>query len=179
MNALPDSLDRHSTPARTLGSANALGPICEINEECLHLLVDMAHYAGLHTEAFLSDLLSMVSSLDPPSLACALRFPFLLVDFGLRDLHGWQHVIAFPNRPWKESGWLTLLPRATAIKLSRETLALIWRTARTDLQPHSFSWASRWRWPMPSQQASPTIFTICDRSISAPTFSTRIRKAPV
>jgi len=134
MNASPDRLGRIGAPTRSLGKADALSLICEINEQCLHLLVDMAHHDDLHAEAFLNDLLSMVSSLDSASLTCAARFPFLLVDFRLRDLHWWQHVIASPNKPWKESAWLTVLPRATAIKLSRETLMLIWHTVRTDLE---------------------------------------------
>jgi hypothetical protein len=132
MNSSPDSLGRIGAPTRTLGKTDVLSPICELNEQCLRLLVDMARHDSLHTAAFLNDLLSTVSSLNSATLACAARFPFLLVDFRFRDFHWWQHVIAAPNKPWKESTWLTVLPRATAIKLSHETLMLTWHTVRTD-----------------------------------------------
>ena len=134
MNASPDSLGRNGAPARTLGKADALSPICEINEQCLHLLVEVAHRNISRTEAILSDLSSMVCTLNTVTLACAARFPFLLVDFRFRDLHWWKHVVIAPSKPWKESTWLTSFPRATAIKLSRQTLMLVWHTVRTDLE---------------------------------------------
>lgn len=133
MKILPDDDGRISTPHNS-NSNDALAPICEINEQCLQMLVNASRHAQLSSDSFLYHLFSLVSPLDDAAIATASRFPFLLVDFGFRDLHWWRKVAAKPVRADVDRSWLVPFPRATATKLARATLMLAWHTARTDAE---------------------------------------------
>jgi hypothetical protein len=133
MKNLPDDVGRLSTPHRT-NSKDALAPICEINEQCLQMLVHVAREAHTPPESFLHHLFSLIGPLDPKALATTARFPFLLVDFGFRDLSWWQSITPGHRRAGKDLSWLVPFPRATATKLARATLTLAWHTVRTDAE---------------------------------------------
>ena len=131
MKILPDDVGRFSTPQRS-NSKDALAPICEINEQCLRMLVNASRQSQLSSDSFLYHLLSLVSPLDDGAIATAARFPFLLVDFGFRDVQWWRRVASKPMRADPDRSWLVHFPRATVTKLARATLTLAWHTARTD-----------------------------------------------
>ena len=131
MKILPDDVGRFSTPQRS-NSKDALAPICEINEQCLRMLVNASRQSQLSSDSFLYHLLSLVSPLDDGAIATAARFPFLLVDFGFRDVQWWRRVASKPMRADPDRSWLVHFPRAAVTKLARATLTLAWHTTRTD-----------------------------------------------
>jgi hypothetical protein len=133
MKTLPDDVGRLSPPHLFHGK-DALAPICEINEQCLQMLVHVARQAHTPPESFLHHLFTLVGPLDPGGLATTARFPFLLVDFGFRDLPWWQSVTSEHWRDGKDLAWLIPFPRAMATKLARATLTLAWHTVRTDAE---------------------------------------------
>jgi len=130
---LPDGIGRFSTPI-TLHNKDALAPICEINERCLHLLASAARQTRTPSDSFFHHLLSLIGPLDLAEVRGAARFPFLLVDFGFRDARWWHQVTSGHGRTTKDFEWLAPLPRAPAMKLARATLTLAWHTVRTDAE---------------------------------------------
>ena len=133
MKILPDDVGRLSTSPRS-NSNDALAPICEINEQCLRMLVNASRHCQLSSDSFLYHLFSLANSLDDAGIATASRFPFLLVDFGFRDAQWWRRVAAKSVRADSDRSWLVPFPRATATKLARATLMLAWHTTRTDAE---------------------------------------------
>ena len=133
MNILPDGTGRFSAPI-TLHNKDALAPICEINEQCLHMLASAARQTRTPPDSFFHHLLSLIGPLDLAEVKSAARFPFLLVDFGFRDARWWHQVTSGHGRSTKDFEWLAPLPRATAMKLARATLTLAWHTVRTDAE---------------------------------------------
>ena len=133
MKILPDDVGRLSTPHKSNGK-DALAPICEINEQCLKMLVDVSRQPKLSPDSFLYHIFSLVSPLNDASIATASRFPFLLVDFGFHDAHWWHRAGSQSMRADLNRSWLVPFPRATATKLARATLMLAWHTARTDAE---------------------------------------------
>jgi hypothetical protein len=131
MKTLPDDVGRFSTPHKSNGK-DALAPICEINEQCLKMLVDVARQPKLSSDSFLYHLISLISPLDDVAISTAARFPFLLVDFGFRDVQWWRRVASKSLRADSAPAWLVPFPRSPATKLARTTLMLAWHTARTD-----------------------------------------------
>jgi hypothetical protein len=132
MNTSPDTLGQMRAPARKNHSTDALAPICDINEQCLQLLVEAARTSQSADEPFVRQLLFLTKTLDPATLATAAQFPFLLVDFGFRDPEWWNTIAGGNDNPANDVAWLSPFPRAAATKLSRETLMLAWHTVRTD-----------------------------------------------
>jgi hypothetical protein len=131
MKILPDDVGRFSTPQKS-NSKDALAPICEINEQCLRMLVNASRQSQLPSDSFLYHLVSLVGPLDDSAISTAARFPFLLADFGFKDAQWWRRVAAKPLRADPDRSWLVHFPRATLTKLARATLTLAWHTARTD-----------------------------------------------
>jgi hypothetical protein len=131
MKVLPEDTGRFSTPPKQQHQ-DALAPICEINEQCLQMLVGAARQSRIPPDNFLFHLFSLVSPLNDASIVTAARFPFLLVDFGFRDPQWWRRITSRNSRAEAEPSWLVPYPRATAMKLARATLTLAWHTARTD-----------------------------------------------
>lgn len=131
MKTLPDDVGRLSTLHKS-NTKDALAPICEINEQCLQMLVHVARQAHTAPEPFLHHLFTLIAPMDPASLATTAGFPFLLVDFGFCDLPWWQGIAAGHRRSPKDFAWLVPFPRAMATKLARATLTLAWHTVRTD-----------------------------------------------
>ncbi len=70
MKILPDDVGRHSTPHKSNGK-DALAPICEINEQCLKMLVDVSRQPKLSPDSFLYHLFSLVSPLDDVAISTA------------------------------------------------------------------------------------------------------------
>jgi hypothetical protein len=133
MKILPDGIGRFSTPI-TLHNRDALAPICEINEQCLHMLASAARQARTPSDSFIHQLFSLIGPLDSAAIKAAARFPFLLVDFGFRDARWWHQVTSGHGRSAKDFEWLAPLPRAPVMKLARATLTLAWHTVRTDAE---------------------------------------------
>ena len=133
MNILPDGTGRFSAPIR-LQNKDALAPICEINEQCLHMLASAARQTRNPSDSSFHHLLSLIGPLGLAEVKGAARFPFLLVDFGFRDARWWHQVTSGHGRTTKDFEWLAPLPRAPAMKLARATLTLAWHTARTDAE---------------------------------------------
>lgn len=133
MKILPDDDGRISTPHNS-NSNDALAPICEINEQCLQMLVNASRHSQLSSDSFLFHLLSLVTPLDDAAITTAARFPFLLVDFAFRDVQWWRKLSIKSVRADSDRSWLVPFPRATATKLARATLMLAWHTARTDAE---------------------------------------------
>lgn len=131
MKILPDDVGRIST-LHNSNSNDALAPICEINEQCLQMLVYASRHSPLSSDSFLYHLFSLVNSLDDAAIATVSRFPFLLVDFAFQDVQWWRRVASRPLRADTDRVWLVPFPRATATKLARATLMLAWHTARTN-----------------------------------------------
>ena len=131
MKVLPEDTGQFSTPPKQQHQ-DALAPICEINEQCLQMLVGAARQSRIPPDNFLFHLFSLVSPLNDASIVTAARFPFLLVDFGFRDPQWWRRIASRNSRAEAEPSWLVPYPRATAMKLARATLTLAWHTARTD-----------------------------------------------
>lgn len=134
MNALLENLGQQDMPAQTLGNTDVLGPICQLNEQYLELLIRLGSQGELPGEAPLIPLVATIRSLESTTIASAARFPFLLLDLKFSDHEWWRQVVVSPTRRLQDPQWLIPLPRAAAIKLSREALMLAWHTIRTDLQ---------------------------------------------
>jgi hypothetical protein len=133
MKNLPDDVGRLST-SHLSNAKDALAHICEINEQCLQMLVSVARQVHTPPESFLHHLFSLIGTLDQAGMATTARFPFLLVDFGFRDLAWWQSITPAHRRAGKDLSWLVPFPRAAAMKLARATLTLAWHTVRTDTE---------------------------------------------
>ena len=134
MNTSPGTFGQMRAPTRKHHSTDALAPICDINEQCLQMLVEAAHVPSTANEPFIRQLLALISSLDATTLSTAARFPFLLVDFGFRDLEWWSEITAAAEPVASESPCPSLFPRSAAIALARATLMLAWHTVRTDTE---------------------------------------------
>lgn len=134
MNTSPDTLGQMRAPTRTHHSSDALAPICDINEQCLQMLVAAARTSQSPADPFVRQILSLIDSLDAATLATAARFPFLLVDFVFRDPEWWQAIASGNGSDTSELDWLSPFPRATATRLARATIMLAWHTVRTDTE---------------------------------------------
>lgn len=134
MSVSPENFGRIIAPYRKPEKADALGPVCEINEQCLQLLVEAARSSNVPRNGFVGELIATLSGLDAPTQVCASRFPFLLVDIRFRDCTWWREVATHPTRIWSDPTWLARFPRSSAVKLARATLVLVWHTVRMDLE---------------------------------------------
>jgi len=134
MNTSPGTLGQMRAPTRKHHSTDALAPICDINEQCLQMLVEAAHVPSSGNEPFIHQLLALIATLDARTLSTAARFPFLLVDFGFRDPEWWSEITAGSEHDAGEATWPSPFPRTAAIALSRATLMLAWHTVRTDAE---------------------------------------------
>lgn len=132
MNTSPGTLGQMRAPTRKHHRIDALAPICDINEQCLQMLVEAAHVPPTATEPFILQLLGLIAALDAATLSTAARFPFLLVDFGFRDPEWWSEITTDDEQETREETWPSPFPRAAAIALARATLMLAWHTVRTD-----------------------------------------------
>lgn len=133
MKILPDDVGRLSTLQKS-NSNHALAPICEINEQCLQMLLIASRHSQLSPDSFLYHLFALVRSLDDAAITTASRFPFLLVDFAFRDVQWWQKVVSRSARADTDHVWPVPFPRGMAMKLARATLMLAWHTARTNTE---------------------------------------------
>ncbi|MEZ5512466.1 MAG: hypothetical protein R3F58_01180 [Steroidobacteraceae bacterium] len=131
---MPENLGPLDVPAQTRGSTDVLGPMCQLNEQFLDLLLKLGPPGELPAASQSIPLTAALRSLGPATIASAARFPFLLLDVRFTDNEWWQQVSHSPTRRLPEPQWLVTLPRASAIKLSREALMLAWHTIRTDLR---------------------------------------------
>lgn len=134
MNTSPGTLGQMRAPTRKHHSTDALAPICDINEQCLQMLVEAAHVPPTASEPFILQLLALISTLDAATLSTAARFPFLLVDFGFRDPEWWKAITAGREHAVGETSWPSPFSRSAATTLSRATLMLAWHTLRTDTE---------------------------------------------
>jgi hypothetical protein len=62
MNTSPETLGQMRTPTRQHNSTDALAPICDINEQCLQMLVEAARTSQSADEPFVHQLLSFIKS---------------------------------------------------------------------------------------------------------------------
>ncbi|MFT3906770.1 MAG: hypothetical protein QM718_10740 [Steroidobacteraceae bacterium] len=134
MKSSPDNLGQVNVPTRPRHSTDALAPICDINEQCLRMLVTASRATDALAEPFLQPLLSLLANLDESTLASAARFPFLLVDFGFDDPHWWQAVIMDSRAQPVHDPWTVAFPREPMMRLARATAMLAWHTIRTDTE---------------------------------------------
>ena len=132
MSTSPGTLGQIRAPTRNNHSNDALAPICDINEQCLQLLVEAARARPSAEEPFVCQLLSLIQTVDIATLTTAARFPFLLVEFGFRDPEWWSEIASGNESTGDDEAWLSPFPRAAATTLSRATLMLAWHTVRTD-----------------------------------------------
>lgn len=132
MNSVPEHLGQMSAPNRPQHRTDALAPICDINEQCLQMLVDVARNSPSSADPFLSEILTLTATLNSQTLATAARFPFLLLDFGFSEPTWWRDVSGESDDPAAELTWLTPFPRATTTRLARAIIMLAWHTVRTD-----------------------------------------------
>lgn len=134
MNSVPEHLGQMSAPNRPQHRTDALAPICDINEQCLQMLVEVARGSPSSADPFLSEILTLTATLNSQTLATAARFPFLLLDFGFSDPTWWRGITDESNDHAAELTWLTPFPRATTTKLARAIIMLAWHTVRTDTE---------------------------------------------
>ena len=134
MNSVPDHLGQMSAPNRPQHRTDALAPICDINEQCLQMLVEVARGNPSSADPFLSEILTLTATLNSQTLATAARFPFLLLDFGFSEPKWWRGITGESNDPASELTWLTPFPRTTTTKLARAITMLAWHTVRTDAE---------------------------------------------
>lgn len=134
MNTPPDILGQTRAPTRSPHGSDPLAPICDVNEQCLQMLVEMASTSGSTTEPFVHQLLALVETLDAATLATATRFPFLLVDFGFRDPDWWHAIAKGDDKASGDVACVAALPRTMATTLARSTVMLAWHTVRTDAE---------------------------------------------
>ncbi len=132
MNSVPEHLGQMSAPNRPQHRTDALAPICDINEQCLQMLVDVARTNPSSADPFLSEILTLTATLNSQTLATAARFPFLLLDFGFSEPTWWRDISGESDDPAAELTWLTPFPRATTTRLARAIIMLAWHTVRTD-----------------------------------------------
>jgi len=123
-----------SAPKRLQHRTDALAPICDINEQCLRMLVEVARNNPSSADPFLNEILTLTATLNSQTLATAARFPFLLLDFGFSEPHWWRDIIGELDDPGAELTWLTPFPRTTTTKLARAVTMLAWHTVRTDTE---------------------------------------------
>jgi hypothetical protein len=134
MNTSPGTLGQMRAPTRKHHSTDALAPICDINEQCLKMLVEAAHVPSSGNEPFIQQLLALIATLDPAALSTAARFPFLLVDFGFRDPEWWSEITEGSEQTAGQAALPSPFPHAATVALSRSTLMLAWHTVRTDTE---------------------------------------------
>jgi len=113
---------------------DVLSPVCDVNEQCLRLLGQVARSSSDIGNDFVSEPFVLLRCVDASTQARAARFPFLLVDIRFRDRAWWRDVLTQPERSWNDPSWLARLPRSSAVKLTRATLILVWHTVRLDLE---------------------------------------------
>lgn len=131
---MPDHLGQMSAPNRPQHRTDALAPICDINEQCLRMLVEVACDNPFSADPFLSEILALTATLNSQTLATAARFPFLLLDFGFSEPTWWRGITRASDDSAAELTWLTPFPRATTTKLARAITMLAWHTVRTDAE---------------------------------------------
>ena len=134
MKTSPDTLGQMRAPTRSHHSADALAPICDINEQCLQMLVETARASQSSAEPFIRQLLTLIQSLDATTLATAARFPFLLVDFSFRDPEWWNAIATGDDSASSDVAWLSPFSRTTTTALARATIMLAWHTVRIDAE---------------------------------------------
>ena len=123
-----------SAPNRPQHRIDALAPICDINEQCLQMLVEVARGNPSSADPFLREILALTATLNSQALATAARFPFLLLDFGFNEPTWWRGITSVSDDPAAELTWLTPFPRAATTKLARAITMLAWHTVRTDTE---------------------------------------------
>jgi hypothetical protein len=134
MRTLPDFIGQMSAPSRPQHRTDALAPICDINEQCLQMLVEAARDTRSdNNDPLLRPLLALVSNLDASTVTAAARFPFLLVDFGFRNSDWWRNIVTDMS-PRREFPSDTPFSPEQTIKLARATTVLAWHTVRTDIE---------------------------------------------
>jgi hypothetical protein len=134
MKTSPDRLGQMNALTWPQHKNDALAPICDINEQCLQLLVETARAPKSSDKPSLRQLLPLIATLDSSTLAAAARFPFLLVDFGFRDPDWWTAITTRGDTEASELYWLSPFLRPAATTLARSTIMLAWHTARTDAE---------------------------------------------
>ena len=110
MNTSPETLGQMRALTRQYHSTDALAPICDINEQCLQMLVEAARTSQSSPEPFVRQLLSLIETLDAATLATAARFPFLLVDFCFRDPEWWNAIVSGNDGASNDVAWLSPFP---------------------------------------------------------------------
>lgn len=106
------------------------GPLQQVNERCLTLLIQAARSAQADTFPLVLQLGSVLREVTPEVRTRAARRSFLLVDLELANGAWWRWVQNHPAREAPLGDRHGSFPRAAAIPLSRATLMLAWHAVR-------------------------------------------------
>ena len=125
-----------SLPAGTAQSVSPsvarLGPLFDVNAQCLSWLVNAAQHADEGSAGLPHQLGQQLARLSVDTQRNLAGLQFLLVDLHLAEPAWWEAAIRAPTRAQPHATWLTPLPRHSTVRLARSALVLTWHTARTD-----------------------------------------------
>jgi hypothetical protein len=117
---------RPPTPPRWKGR-ESLDLAHEINQRALKLVSDWTAKPNAAGWPPTQDR-ELWSRLDPLAIACAARFPFVIVDVHFTDVEWWRAVIAGSQASAPSHAWSANLSQ----ELTSETLIFAWHTAKWD-----------------------------------------------
>jgi hypothetical protein len=123
------------SPHSVAGGSEAQGPLFgsyEVNERCIEMLVNAARHEQDRPFALVSELRTLLRSLDPPTRQRAARAAFVLVDMEFANPDWWHTAHHRPLQQMRTPLWRGCFPRPTGIQLARATLLLAWNSLRAD-----------------------------------------------
>jgi hypothetical protein len=115
------------TPPRWKGG-ESLDLALEINRRVLKLMSDWAAHSDTVAWPLTTQDRKLWSALDSPAIACAARFPFVILDVHFTDVEWWRAMIACSPRSAASDMW----PANISEELMSETLIFAWHTAKWD-----------------------------------------------
>jgi hypothetical protein len=137
--AMPESPKDESWSIGALGPTfsrgpdeEILGPLVEVNERCIELLVHAARASDEHSRQHLAPIRELLLNLAPAAQRLAAHHRLLLVDIEFTNIEWWYAVKRQPYRSFRLEATSGSFPRRSAVQLARATLTLVWHCARRD-----------------------------------------------
>ena len=128
-NPLPPMDERPPDPLKTF----PFGPLREVNERCIELLVHAARSEARPPFSFVTPLREILRDSSPAIRRKAATRCYLLVDMSFADPDWWRTVPHRPDRTVRVRRWEDGFPRRIAVPLARSSLMLAWQGVRADM----------------------------------------------
>jgi hypothetical protein len=122
----------HRRFAPQIPHLSMLGPLYEVNERCIEMLVQGARVDRPGTLSLISHLRDLLRGMTPEMRARAACRAVLLIDMQFANLEWWRAATDHPTRPAPLPSWRGAFPRPAGVQLARATLMLAWHSVRSD-----------------------------------------------